>query len=101
VLVAFVPMMLVLIPALRLIPKVYKFRTQLRIYRWYRGLLRLERDLVGKLGEAKRQDLERRLEHIEKSVNQMKVPASFAGQFYGLKEHIGFVRGRLTRDAGG
>ncbi len=100
VLVAFVPMMLVLIPGLRLIPRVYKFRTQLRIYRWYRGLLRLERDLVGKLGEAKREELERRLEHIESSVNQMKVPASFAGQFYGLREHIGFVRERLRRDAG-
>ena len=95
VLVAFVPMMLILIPGLRLIPKVYKFRTQLRIYRWYRGLLRLERDLVGTLSSAKREELERRLEHIERSVNQMKVPASFAGQFYGLREHIGFVRERL------
>jgi hypothetical protein len=95
VLVAIVPMMLVLIPGLRLIPKVYKFRTQLRIYRWYRGLLRLERDLVGTLSSTKREELERRLEHIERSVNQMKVPASFAGQFYGLREHIGFVRERL------
>ena len=32
---------------------------------------------------------------IEKSVNQMKVPASFAGQFYVLREHVGTVRERL------
>ena len=93
--VAFVPVMLVLIPGVRLIPKAYKFRTQLRIYRWYRGLLRLEKDSAGTMSSAKREELEQRLEHIERSVNQMKVPASFAGQFYGLREHIGFVRERL------
>ena len=29
-------------------------------------------------------------------VNKMKVPASFANQFYGLRGDIGFVRDRLT-----
>lgn len=95
VLVAFVPMLLVLIPSLRLIPTAYKFRIQLRIYRWYRNLLKVERELYGEMEEGKREQLLRRLDHIENSVNRLKVPASFAGQFYGLREHIGFVRERL------
>ncbi len=95
ILVAFGPMVLVLVPTLRLIPKAYKWRTQLRIYRWYRSLLRVERDLSDKMTAAKRDELKERLDHIENSVNEMKVPASFAGQFYGLREHIGFVRERL------
>jgi hypothetical protein len=95
ILVAFVPMLLVLIPGLRFIPIAYKWRTQLRIYRWYRNLLRVERGLSGELTSGKREELLARLDHIEKSVNQMKVPASFADQFYGLREHIGFVRDRL------
>jgi hypothetical protein len=98
ILVAFLPMVLVLIPGIRLIPIAYKWRTQLRIYRWYRGLLKVERDLVGQLTAEKREELQRRLDHIESSVNQMKVPASFAGQFYGLREHIGFVRDRLKKN---
>jgi hypothetical protein len=77
------------------IPSVYKLRTQLRIYRWYRNLLRLERDLFGDLSPAHREELRRRLDEIEESVNRMKVPASFANQFYALREHIGFVRERL------
>jgi TRAP-type uncharacterized transport system substrate-binding protein len=97
ILVAVLPMLLVLIPGLRLIPVLYKWRIQLRIYRWYRSLLRVERDLFSDTGGAKRDELQRRLDHIEKSVNQMKVPASFAGQFYGLREHIGFVRGQLDK----
>jgi hypothetical protein len=32
------------------------------------------------------------LEEIERAVNKMKVPASFADQFYGLRGHIDFVR---------
>jgi len=36
-----------------------------------------------------------RLDGIEQAVNTMKVPASFADQFYGLHGHIGFVRERL------
>jgi TRAP-type uncharacterized transport system substrate-binding protein len=95
ILVAFVPMVLILIPALRLIPTAYKWRVQLRIYRWYRSLLRLERELGDKMTTAKCDELRQRLDQIENSVNQMKVPASFAGQFYGLREHIGFVRERL------
>jgi hypothetical protein len=98
ILVVFVPLVLVLIPGLRLIPFAYKWRSQLRIYRRYRGLLRVEKDLVGKMTPAKREELRKRLDQVEESVNTMKVPASFAGQFYGLKEHIGFVRDRLNAD---
>jgi TRAP transporter TAXI family solute receptor len=95
VLVAFVPLVLVLIPGLKVIPAAYKWRMQLRIYRWYRSLLKLERDLFGEITPANRDDLRRRLDHIEDSVNRMKVPASFANHFYALREHIGFVRERL------
>ena len=96
VLVAFVPVILLLIPGLKVIPSAYKWRTQLRIYRWYRSLLRLERDLFGDLSSSNhREELRRRLDEIEESVNRMKVPASFANQFYALREHIGFVRERL------
>lgn len=95
VLVAFVPMLLVLIPGLRLIPTAYKWRIQLRIYRRYRALLKVERESYGKLTTDKRTELRQRLDHIEQAVSGMKVPASFANQFYGLREHIGFVRERL------
>ena len=37
----------------------------------------------------------RELDKIEESVNGMKMPLAYAGQFYVLREHIGFVRERL------
>ena len=96
ILVAFVPMMLVLIPGLRVIPAAYKWRFRLRFYRWYRTLLVLERDLIGEMTPGKWDEMHRRLDEIEKVVKRMKVPASFADQFYGLRGHIDYVRAKLA-----
>ena len=37
-----------------------------------------------------------RLDEIEDSVNGIRTPLSFADQLYVLREHIGWVRHRLT-----
>ena len=89
-------MMLVLIPGLRLIPAAYKWRIQLRLYRWYRALLVLERELVREVTPAKRDEMNQRLDEIEKAVKRIKVPASFADRFYGLRGHIDYVREKLA-----
>ncbi|HEX9048311.1 MAG TPA: TAXI family TRAP transporter solute-binding subunit [Verrucomicrobiae bacterium] len=94
-LVALVPLVLVL-PGLRLIPAVYKWRMRLRIYRWYRSLLALERELVSDLPASDLRQIHQRLDEIELKVKRMKVPASFADQFYSLRQHIDFVRQKLA-----
>ncbi len=43
-----------------------------------------------------RKDMLKRLDDIENAVNAMKMPLAFADQFYVLREHIRFVRDRLT-----
>lgn len=96
IVVVFVPMIVLLLPALRFIPALYRWRFRSRIFRWYRGLLRIEQDLITELAPEKRKALIERLDNIEAAVNRMKVPASFADQFYGLRGHITFVRARLT-----
>jgi len=99
ILVAFVPMILVLIPGLKLIPAAYKWRMQLRIRRWYRTLLVLEREVAREIAPAQREEAHKRLDEIEKAVKRMKVPASFADQFYGLRGHIDYVRDKLANIA--
>ncbi len=95
IVVVFVPMLVLLLPVLRLIPAIYRWRFRSRIFRWYRGLLMIEQDLITQLAPEKREALMERLNTIEDAVNKMKVPASFADQFYGLRGHITFVRTRL------
>jgi TRAP-type uncharacterized transport system substrate-binding protein len=99
VLVVFVPAIIVLFPVLRLIPALYRWRIRMRIYRWYRELLALERDMVTRAVPEEKEALLGRIDHIEEEVNKMKVPASFADQFYVLRGHIIFVHERLTSGA--
>ena len=86
-----VPLVVLLIPGFRTIPALFRLRVKLRLYRWYRALLLVERDLFADAA-VKREESLRRLDDIEAAVNKMKVPASFADQFYALRGHIGFVR---------
>ncbi len=95
ILVAIVPFVLVLIPALRLLPVAYRLGIQLRLYRCYRPLLRIERETFSPLPPERVQELLRRVDEVEDAVNRLKIPASFADRFYWLRSHISFVRQRL------
>ena len=91
-----VPLGLLLIPALKMAPVIYRWRIESRIYRWYRALLELERDAFkSSLDSRRRDELLRHLDHIEHAVNKIVVPASFGDLFYGLRGHISFVRESL------
>lgn len=98
VLVVIVPMILILIPGLKSIPVIYRWRMRLRILRWYRALLVLESDLSLNMTSKKKEALLDRLNRIEQTVNNMKIPAYFATQFYSLRSHIAMVRARLMSD---
>jgi hypothetical protein len=95
ILVLIVPMILLLIPGLKSIPAIYRWRMRLRILRWYRALLVLESDLSLNIKSEKREELVGRIDQIEQTVNNMKIPVSFADQFYSLRSHIAIVRTRL------
>ena len=99
ILVVIVPAVVVLIPGLRPIPFLHRWRINLRIYHGYRALLALERHLFVELSPDKLAESLTRLEEIEHGVNGMQLPASFADQFYDLRGHINFVRLRLLAKA--
>jgi TRAP-type uncharacterized transport system substrate-binding protein len=95
ILVVFLPIVLILIPGVRVIPSLYQWGTKMRIYRWYRQLLALEQDMIAGMDKSKQKELLARLDQIEQAVDNMKVPTSFADQFYVLRGHVGFVRAKL------
>jgi len=94
-LVILVPIFVVLIPGLKMVPTLYNWRVTSRIYRWYGVLIALERSAIEQPAAAERQDLVKKLDEVESAVNRMKIPVSFANQFYVLREHIHLVRDRL------
>jgi len=94
--VVLVPLLVLLIPAMRIVPTLYSWRIRTRIYRRYGELMALERAVLEKTTPEQRAELIRRLDDIEKSGITTKIPGSFADELYVLRQHIHFVRGRLT-----
>lgn len=91
-----VPLALFVIPSLQLVPAIYRWRLESRIYKWYKALLDLERDgFKPSADNQRREELLRHLEHIEQSINKIVVPAFCGHLFYDLRQHINFVRKRL------
>lgn len=97
-LVLVVPIVVVLIPGARLIPSLYGWRVRSRIYRWYGALIAIERSALDETAsDEERAASLAKLTEIEAAVNRLKMPLAYADQFYVLREHIGFVRARLTQ----
>jgi TRAP-type uncharacterized transport system substrate-binding protein len=94
-LVVLVPVVLLAIPALRLLPTIYRWRIRRRLLRVYAARLELERDVL-RHEPGERAALVGRLDAIEQRAGALKLPVSFADQFYVLREHINFVRRRLS-----
>jgi TRAP-type uncharacterized transport system substrate-binding protein len=94
-LMVLLPLVLLLVPVVRVVPTVYAWRIRQRLYRIYASLLELERDVLGHAAED-RAGLLGRLDGIERRAEALKLPVAYADQFYVLREHIALVRRRLT-----
>jgi TRAP-type uncharacterized transport system substrate-binding protein len=99
VVVAVFPVLLVLIPGLKIIPALFKWRTKLVFYRWYRALLNLEKELKGHVPPDKLKEALVEVDEIDRAVSKMKVPASFANDYYSLRSNVDFVREQLSAAA--
>ena len=94
--VLLVPMVVLLIPGARLIPALYRWRIRTRIYRRYGQLMALERESRRFHDPEQARALLERVDVIERAVIDLKLPASFADEAYVLRQHIDFVRARLS-----
>jgi len=97
ILVVLLPVVVVVIPGLRLLPQLYRWRIDRRIHSRYGELMALEREALGELSAERRAQLLERLNEIERTAIARRMPGSHAEQLYVLREHIKFVRENLAR----
>src|SRR5882757_9117542 len=97
-LIVIVPLFVIIVPSLRYLPLLYRWRIDSRIHHRYGELMELERQTLGTLSEERRKELLDRLAAIENLVISRRMPGSHAEQVYILREHIDFVRKKLTGD---
>ncbi|HEX8441604.1 TAXI family TRAP transporter solute-binding subunit [Archangium sp.] len=95
--VMLVPIIAVLVPLGRAVPALYLWRLRSRIFRWYARLKELELQLEENLERKALEDMLKRLEEIERAVNRIPMPVSYAENLYFFREHIDLVRRRIIR----
>ncbi len=90
--VVLVSIVAILIPLSRVVPPLYQFRIRSRIFRWY-GQLRAVEEAQG---QRPADELLKELVEIEKGVERVAVPLSYADELYSLRSHINMVRRKLV-----
>jgi TRAP-type uncharacterized transport system substrate-binding protein len=93
--VMLVPLLAVLLPLFKFAPSIYGWRIRSRIYKRYGELKFLESELDENPQRHSREEWLERLDRIERDVNRMPTPLTFADMLYTLRGHIGLVRARL------
>lgn len=102
-LVVLIPLLTLLLPLVRALPRLIDWRIRSRAYRWYRELRAIERE-AGRLepgDTARRADLLRRLDEVDRRVLNISMPLSRSDLLYNLRQHLDLVRGRLTAGESG
>ncbi|MGI4777685.1 MAG: TAXI family TRAP transporter solute-binding subunit [Janthinobacterium lividum] len=86
-------LLVLMLPLSRVVPPLYQFRVRSRVFRWYARL----RDVEARVedGRSRRDALLRELDELDRVVDKVAVPLSYADELYALRNNIASVRRRV------
>jgi len=89
------PLVILLIPLMKLAPPLYRWRIHSRIYRWYGVLREIDQRLRNATGEELLECADK-LNRIDLELEAVNVPLSYMEEFYHLRLHIDLIKRRLA-----
>ncbi|TBU94481.1 TAXI family TRAP transporter solute-binding subunit [Phytopseudomonas dryadis] len=90
-----IPLLVLLFPLFKAIGPLYRWRIRARIYRWYKHLRDIDRQLHRGSLPAHLDDEIERLEQLEDELAKVDVPLSYSNELYELHVHLRYVIERL------
>jgi len=91
------PLITLMIPLMRIVPPLYKWRMRSRIVRWYKDMVKVEEQVRNAETAEEREAAFARLEEVDEEVSQVKVPVGYRDMHYTLRFHIDLMRNMLHR----
>ena len=98
-LVVFLPALVLLYPAFRLVPQGYDWLMQSRIRRLYDEMKSIERELAA--GQEPPAALKGKLDGLTQKASELQLPVKYASMQYTLRMHLDLVRDRISARAAG
>jgi len=89
-----VPLLVLLLPLIKIVPPTFRWRIRSRITRWYRELYAIDARITA-ADAVMVDDLIADIDRVEREVIRISVPLGFADQLYNLRSHIALVRERI------
>jgi len=89
------PALALLVPLMRIIPPLYRWRVRSRIYRWYAQLEDVEFELEEDVSPERLRELLERLDQIESSVNHINTPLAYSDELYTFRHAVNLIRNRV------
>jgi TRAP transporter TAXI family solute receptor len=86
-------LLVLMLPLSRVVPPLYQFRVRRRVFRWYARLREVEHKLES--GKGEHTALVEELDNLDRRVNKVAVPLSYAEELYALRNNIYAVRRRV------
>jgi TRAP-type uncharacterized transport system substrate-binding protein len=88
-----IPILGVLYPMMRFLPRLYDWIMRSRVLRMYGELRLLEDEMTAARSSGRdTRDMITRLDRLEYQANQLRVPVAYASMLYMLRNHIDLVR---------
>ena len=87
--------LLVLVPLVRLIPPVYRWRIRSRIIGQYRDVVEVDLALAQRPDAAECDALLARLARVEETVRTLHLPLGYSDSLYHLRHHLDLVRAKV------
>ena len=95
ILVAALPLLGLIYPALKLMPSAFEWAMRRRIFLLYGELRLLESELPDSISKGTVDEFVEKLDALESKVRNLKVPNTFSNLVFGLRAHVNVVRARI------
>jgi len=96
ILFVFLPLVAVLYPIFKFLPKIYDWAMQSKIRRLYDEMRAIESEMESQPGNNVAA-IDEKLEDLGQRANRLALPTAYASMLYTLQSHINLVRGRLRQ----
>jgi TRAP transporter TAXI family solute receptor len=94
--VMLLPLAALLLPLLKIMPPVYRWRMNSRVLGLYEVLEKLDRSL-SRQPPDQRSELLGQLDELDDKARRLKVPAAYMDRIYQLRQHIELIKGRCAK----
>ena len=92
-----IPLLTLIVPLIRILPPVYRWRVRNRVNRLYASLARLEER--HEKGEISKIEAIEELNALSENAGDVAMPKSYVGELYDLRFHLDRVRQRLQSES--